>query len=368
MGYALQSILGHMPLTEALRTQVSGVPNPFPDEFFKTSPGNRILGDRAKYIRISGERRTSKRVKYGAPAIRRSLRDIGDQAIRCLHDFESFAIDMLVLQQLRAFEKYQQDQGVDWLRYQLQEAARRQQNTRVITTASVLRHGAIYWDSNGDLLPSSSGADTNYTIDFQIPASHKNQISGIVDSSWALASTDIPTHINNLQQFAIQETGMRLTAALYGINVSRYIRQNSFCQAFLSRNPDFNSKLVTTNEIPDGLFGIDKWIPVWSSFYEKDDGTIAEIWDDDLCVFVPNVSQPDRMTWFAQFEGSFPVPKSIEIQRDPMSAINNFELVYGMGSYAQITVSPPGVEVNYFDTFLPGIRNEKAVFQVDCAF
>lgn len=345
------------------------MPNPFPDEFFTVESGNRILGNQAAYIRISGERRTAKRVHYGAPARRRNLRPIADQAVAMLHSYESFPIDMLTLQKLRSFEQYQQDRGVDYLRHNLEEAARRQQNTRIIATASVLRYGKLYFNSDGDLLPSSSGADSNLTVDFAVPATHQDQINGIIDASWANVNTDIPTHINNLQQYALQETGMELEACLYGINVPKYIRQNVFCTAYLSRNSDFNGQIVRTNEIPDGLFGIKKWIPVWKSFYESDDdGTVSEIWNDDLAVFVPNVDQPNKMGWWKAYEGSFPVPRTLDVQRDPMSAITSAEIVYGMGSYAQLSLNPVGAEVYHFDTFLPALRNEKAIFQVDTAF
>lgn len=345
------------------------MPNPFPKQLFQTSPGNRVMGDRAAYVRVSGERRTMRRAKYGAPATRRALRDIGEQKVRMLHDFESFAIDMMVLQQLRSFEKFQQDMGMDWVRYQLDEAARRIENTRVITTASALRSGAIYWDTAGNLLPNSSGADANQTIDFGIPATHKNQCNGVIDSPWSLTGTDIPGQIAGLQRFSLEETGMPLTACLYGKSVAKYIRQNSFCQAFLSRNPSLNDKLSMNTEIPSGLFGIRDWIPVYTSFYETDDvGTVAEVWNDDLAVFIPNIDQPDKMDWWKLFEGSMPVPRSLDVQRDPMSVIKDAEIVYGMGSYAVPTVSPPVVECYTFDTFLPAIRNEKSIFMAQVAF
>lgn len=368
MSKALESIIGHAPLTESLRATSSGVPNPFPPELFTVSPRNRVLGDRAKYIRITGERRTAKRVVYGAPGKRRALRDVGEQGVRCFHNSESFALDMTILQKLQAFEQYTQDEGMDFLAYQIQEAAKRQQNTRVITTGSILRHGAVYWDSEGNLLPTSSGADASYTIDFGVPASHKDQINGIVTAPWSLVNTDIPGHIRAIKNYARQETGLELTAALYGKNISKYIMQNNLCQAFMSRNDSRNEKFLATGEISSGLFDIADWRPVYSSFYEKDDGTIAEVWDDDLIVFLPEISQPDKMNWWAMYEGSYPVPRSLDVQRDPMSAIRNFEIVYGQGSYATITVTPPGVDVHDFDTFLPAIRNEKATFHVDTAF
>ena len=79
-------------------------------------------------------------------------------------------------------------------------------------------------------------------------------------------------------------------------------------------------------------------------------------------------SQADKMTWWTCFEGSVPVPKSLDVQRDPMAAISSFEIVYGIFSYAAIKMDPPGIDVFHGDTFLPGLRNEKAPFLAVVAF
>ncbi len=367
MSVALEDIIGFMPLTESLRSVASGVPDPFPAELSTVSPKNQVMGDRAKYIRIKGERRTAKLAKYGAPSKRRSLLDIADQRVRMMHTFEEFQVDPNVLQKLMSFEQYQQDEGMDWLNYQIEEAARRTANTRIITKASVLRYGAIYWDVDGNLLPSSSSAVETYS--FNIPATHQNQCNANISASWLLHTTDILGDIRNLQQYAIQETGMPLETALYGINVPKYISQNDYCMSYLSRNPGMNEAILTTGQVPDGFGGIKRWVPVYTSFYESDDaGTVSEIWSDDLVTFMPALNQPDKMNWWGMFEGSFAVPRSIEVARDPLTALKNFETVYGMFSYGEVTPNPPGITIHHGDVWLPGLRNEKALFQAVVAF
>lgn len=366
MSKSLQTILGYMPLTEALRATSSGVPNPFPQELFNVAPANRIMGDRAKYIRITGERRTAQFAKYGSPARRRSLRDISSQNVRMMHSFESFPIDLTVLQQLQSFEQYVQDEGVDWLSYQLEEAAKRQVNARIIATASTLRYGEIYIDTNGNLLPTSSGAAETYS--FNVPSSHKDQINGVISASWALSSTDILGQLRNLRQYAAQETGIMPTTALYGVNVPSYIQNNDYALSYLSRNTSMNDKIMNSGEIPDGFGDIKRWIPVYTSFFEDADGTNQEIWNDDLVVFLPDLNQPDKMNWWAMYEGSFPIPRTLDVQRDPMQTIRNAETVYGNFSYGTLTINPVGAEIYHGDTFLPGLRNEKAIFMADVAF
>lgn len=37
------------------------------------------------------------------------------------------------------------------------------------------------------------------------------------------------------------------------------------------RHPSQNEYWMETGEIPDGMFGIKKWVPVYKGFYEGDD-------------------------------------------------------------------------------------------------
>ena len=366
MAYPLTDILGFAPLTESLKAVASGVPNPFPPELFTVKPGNRILGDRAKFIRITGERRTSKFVKYGATSVSRSLRDVADQAVRMLHTHEDISIELVQMQNLRSFESYTQDQGMDWLRYQIEEAGKRPQNTRIISVASVLRYGQIYIDSSGNLLPTSAGAAV--TVDFNVPATHKNQINGNISASWALTGTDIPGDINRLQVYSLQETGMPLKTALYGKNVRKYLTQNDYVLDYLARDGRGRDALMYDATIPQGLFGIDDWRPVYTSFFEDDNATLQEMWNDDLIVFMPDLKQPDKMSWWEAWEGSFPVPRRFEVLRSGMDPFANHEIVYGQFGYALPRLDIPSYTVHYGDTFLAGPRSEKAIFQAIVAF
>lgn len=361
MAYSIQQILGHIPLTKSLRTNAK-VPNPFPEELFTVRPENRVTGDRAQWITINTERKTAVSVPYGSPSVSRQLLQIGERPTRLLHLFENIRIDMNMLLALRSFEQYTQDRGRDWLNHQLVEAGRRVGNAELVATSTTLRFGAIYRDVDGNVLPNSTGAQD--TFSFGVPATHQTQINSIVTASWALTNTDIPGHLRNLHQFNAQEHGPRLKTALYGINIPKYMMQNDFVQAHLVRNPSMNEKFLSTNEIPDGLFGFN-WIPVYEGFIENAAGTNVELWDDDLIVFMPDISQPDNMDWWGMFEGSFMVPRSLNVQRDGLAVAGNFEETFGKFSYANTELDPPGATIRYGHTFLPGLRNPNAIYQMD---
>ena len=367
MSKSIQQLLAYTPLTKALRATSSGVPNPFPKAFFEVRDKNRVMGDRLKYVRITGERRTAKLAKYGSPARRVSLRDFGSQDVRMMFVFDEIQLDLIILAQLQAFEKYQQDEGKDYMQYQFEAAGKRIGNAEVVSVASVLANGALYYDSDGNFLPTSAGAAEIYS--FNIPANNQNQLNGIISSSWKYPNADIPGMIRNLQFQSAKDTGHELTTALYGINIPDYLIQNNFALPFLSRNMDYNGKWLSNGEVPPALFGIKNWIPVYKTFFEDQNGVNQSMWPADQITFCPDISQPEAIdNWWAMYEGSYPVPKRLDIPREPSAILNNFTHEYGTFSYGTINTDVPGATVRYGRVWLPGIRNEKAVYQATVAF
>jgi hypothetical protein len=354
----LNKILGHHPLTSAVRTVASGVPDPFPKEFAVVKPQNRILGNQAEHIRLDGQRQTARLTVYGAPARRHGLMDVASQPMKLLHSHEDFPIDVIRMQNLRSFEKWAQDKGIDWLGYQVDEGGKRHGNARVITKASTLAYGALYWNATGDLLPSSSGAIE--TFDFNIPATHKNQINGIITVPWSLVQANIPGNVRSIMQYSRDETGMEIETALYGKNVVDYFLRNDLMQPFLVRN-NYNQQMMDTNEVPSGMLGIKTWKPVYQTLYKDQNGTLQHLWNDDLIVFCPAIDQPNKMTWWQAYEGSYPVPKSLNIPRGP--DMSNFETEYGQFGYAKPNPDVPSYDVHHGDTWLYAPENEKALFQ-----
>ncbi len=326
-------------------------------------PGNRLIGDRAQYFRKYGQRKTSYLVKFGAPAKRHPLQQLDNQGLRLIHSHESFEINLAVMQELQSLERFVQDKGMEWMAYQIQEAGRRHGNTRIATVATTLRYGAIYWDANGNLLPSSSGAAETYS--FNIPATHQNQLNGIIAVSWLNNNADIPGDIQAIQEFALQETGMPLETVLYGKNVRKAVTTNDLMQSFLARNQVWGDKFISTGVVPTEVFGLE-WRPAWTLFYEDQTGTVQPLWDDNMAVFLPKLAQPDDMSdWWAFYEGSYPCPKSLEIAADPKAMLSdrNFETVYGQFGYARPSTEVPGWDCHHGDTWLGALRNERAIFQ-----
>lgn len=358
MAYSLQQILGFQPITKAIQQTTTGVPNPFPAELMTTT--ENIVGNKGTYVQWTGERRTSRLVKYGSPAKNADLRPVSDRTLKLMHTFESVAMDPLIFKYLRSANKWEWDKPLEEVKRQVKEHKQKFENLRVSAIAHAFRRGRLDFDADGNLLPNASGAIE--TVDFGFNANNQNQLNGIISASWALANTNIPLHLRNLKKRARRLTGYPLKIALYGENIPGYFTQNDYVLDYLARNDKMNAAYLDSahGEIPNGLFGF-TWIPVYEAFFEDSAGTNQDLWDADAVTFLPSVSDD----WYSMMQGSFEVPTTINILNDAEAAMRSTETVYGQFGYGCVTHNPVTVNGYFGDTFLPLIKNPDAVFQAD---
>lgn len=360
MSKSINQVLGYLTLTGSIQATTSGIPRPLPDAFMKTS--RKVIGDKGRYTRVTGERRTARIAKYGSPARAHQLRDVGEVDVKLLHTFESVQFNPLVFKQLRSKTALELDQALDEVSRQVSETRRIFDNLRVATTMQVLHKGTLYVDREGNLLPNSSGAIETYS--FQMNANNQNQLNGLIPNSWALANTDIPLSIRKIKKQALRTTGYPLTHALYGENVVSYLVQNNYVLDWMVRNPAMRDRYAETGELPDGFLGIKKWIPVYEGFYEDQNGTNQDLWGADDVTFTPDPTEE----WWEVLEGSFEVPTTLNVVSDAESAMRSTATVYGMFGYGALTLNPPTVWGYYGDTFLPVLRNPDTIYQSTVAF
>lgn len=348
-----------MTLTGSIKATTSGIPQPLPEGFFKAT--RKVVGNKGRYTRVTGERRTAPISKYGAPARRLGLRDIGEVDVKLIHTFDEQALDPLVMKQLRSKDAFTLDMGLDEVKRQITEFATRFNNLRIATTLQVLKNGVLYYDAEGNLLPSSSGAIETHS--FQMSANNQNQLNGIISASWALSNTNIPLQLRLLRKRATRLTGYPVRLAIYGENIPTYLTQNDYVIDYLARSPVKRDQFLETAEIPDGLFGF-TWIPAYEAFYEDDSGTNQDLWGADTIVFTPNVEESGA-DWWEVLEGSFEVPTTVNVMSDAEQAMRSLSTVYGQFGYGVVTHNPPTVVGYYGDTFIPCLKNPDVIFQSD---
>lgn len=362
MARSPQEILNYLPLSTAVEEVKTGIPDVLPPEFFSVK--EQVLGDKANYIKYTGTRQVARLTPYGSPPRQTRKVDISDQAVRLLHAYEEMPFSQELYDIFRQWEDYkpQQARALQQIDHQARVFRQRFDNLRVAATTMVLGNmGILYFDVDGNLLPSSSGADL--TVDFGVSANNKNQINGIISASWATAATDIITQIINLKKIAVQTTGYPLETVLYGSKIPGYFAANTTVQNFMARNSSMNDFFLKTHEIPQGFMDL-KWKPAYNSFFNDSGGTNREIFDGDRAVFCPKI---DKNVW-TFFEGSFPVPSEYGvIYPDATAALKAMVDRYGMGRYAYIPnpTTPVTIMDAAFDTFMPMLRVPDAFFFCD---
>lgn len=359
MAKTLQQILGYVYLTGLVEDIKTGVPDILPPAFWNLK--TETLGDQGRYTRYAGTRQTARRVEYGSSSRKRQLSAIGSFDVKLNHLFEHIDLDVKLYQSLRAYNDYKvQRMGMEEVERQAFQFRALFDNTRRSMVYSMLSKGAIYWDSDGNLLPSSSGA--SLTIDYGLGANNQNQLNGIIGTSWATASADIVGDLRQIKQASMQLTGYEPKYAFYGIDIPKYLSENTTVQAYLSRNPQTHQKWLDTGEIPDGLFGY-TWVPAYMAFYQDDTGTNQTWWAADKITFCP---EPDNML-YELMEGTYPVPKSFMPMATLQNTIDSFDLRTGMFGYGLPIQDPMTARLYFGDTSLPIWKIPDALYIADVA-
>lgn len=350
-------MLGYVYLTGVIQRIKTGIPDMLPAPF--TSIKKQVLGNSGRYTRTFGVRTLAPRSEYGAAARKRALLGVEVQDVKLVHMFEQIEMDPLMLQTLRAYDSYDvQKMGIDEVNRQQAEFRQRFDNARLSMIYSMLANGAIYYDANGDMLPSSSGAQV--TVDYGVSANNQNQLNGIITASWANANTDIPGQLRALKNRALQLTGYPLKYAFYGKNVPSYLTQNNYVLDYLSRNVSHAQKFLDQAELPDGLFGY-TWVPVYTAFYEDATGTKNSFFGDDKVVFTPEINADV----YELLEGSYQVPSSFNAVSNMSSALGSLRTVHGQFSYAVPIHNPPTAQMFFGDTVIPVWKIPDAIFIAD---
>ena len=352
MAETLESVLGAETLTGLIASPMGGVPADIIPPGFMDGPARPVDGDTASWYQYANTRVAAKMRSYGGKSIPRDLTGVTERKAKCVHAFENFQHKMTTLENLRSFDSpAKQKRGKQLLAIETAESRTYLNNLRIGVFLSMLRYGKIYFGSDGQLLPSSSGALT--TVDFEVPASH---IANTVINEWDTASTDIAGQIAALRVARRKSSGAKIDVAFYGSGILGLLASNTQAAQILANDVTMAASFKS-GVIPDGLYGIAKWYPVAEGFMESADGTQTSWFGANHLTFCPAPSS----LWLETVEGSFPVPSNLRVAADAEQAAMDFSDVNGMFSYAEITTDPPGIKQMYGDTFLNCLKVPTAV-------
>lgn len=361
MSKTLQQILGGKNLTGVIQGVKPGVPKDlFPPAF--VTPTRTVEGDHCTYRKVSGTRKTARLVQYGSPSVARNLSGVSELPVKLMHSKEHITHAPAVLMNLTNLgDENKQKLGQGEITRQTAEFKDLFTNLRYSVVYSILRYGAVYFDGNGNLLPSSTGAVT--TIDFGMSANNKNQLNGIISASWATAGTSIHAQIAALKKAARKATGYPITHCFYGSNILDDFLTNTKLKELINRTSVLQSGFAA-GEIPNGFLGL-QWHPMSEAFFNDNSGTDQDWFSSDICVFTPDPS-PE---WWEVIEGTYPIPTDIgKISADGAGALGQVTEAAGMFSYAQLLTDPVTIKQIAGDTFIICLKVPNAIYIADVEF
>ncbi len=360
----IQDILAWRNISESIQKVETGIPNRLPPQF--TSVKEQVNGDRTTWVTFRGQRQVARRTEYGAPSRTRTMRPIGEQSAICLHFNENIKIQSELHMRLRnPNDLLAQVMAQKELARHGADHRTLFDNTRVAVTTMMLSKGYVWFDEDGSVLPSSSGA--GLTFDYAIGAANRDQLGGIIDIGWDDPDAPIAQQIENVAVKMRQNTGRILKNAFYGKNVAQNLFQNNTLKPYWVYNSKmYESFAATPGRVPQGFAGLD-WHFMGDTFFDDATETVQPMWDDDQVTFTPEI---DRNV-YTLFEGSItaPVYGAPTIGGDLLGTCNgNFQEIYGMGGYCVPEVDPVGLKYVMFDTFVPVWKNELDLFIADTVF
>ena len=361
MAKTIQQLLAAPNMLGIIQSVKTGVPNPYDPALMSTV--KQVTGDYGTYNKVEGTRQTARLVQYGSASVRRAQKGLTQMNVKLIHSFEHQFHNPIVLQNLMELDRPDvQQMGMAEIGRQSAEFKVLFDNLRVSALSSAFALGCIYFDGDGNLLPSSAGAVI--TIDFGIPAGNKDQVGGLVDTKWETTTANIPAQIDAIMAYALRQTGYPLTTAYYGSSIFKWLLANDYVQKLMASNNALQNSLLQ-HVIPDGFLRL-KWRPAASSFFVDQDGTSQTIFPADAVTLTPDVT----LDWYEMLEGTYLVPTNVgNISGNAVQATQqNVMIAKGMFSYAQVLSDPVTVKQMAGDTFLPVIKVPGAVFVLDVDF
>jgi hypothetical protein len=363
---SIQDIMAWRNISASVQKVETGIPNRLPSQFMTVKED--VLGDRTTYLTFYGQRQTARRVEYGAPSRSRTLRPSGEQSVTLVHFSEHVKLRQELWLQLReANSLMAQKKAQEEIARAGRDHRQLFDNTRIASIISMLANGKVWFDAGGNILPSA--ASSALTVDYAIPANNRNQLNGIIGTSWANVAAPIVQNIEDIKIQMMKNTGREPAHAFYGSNIANYLYTNNTVGKYWQYNSALYGQFqATPGVIPNGTFGIANWHRMGDSFFASNTNSESETinmqWDGDLLTITPEIT-PNTYTLY---EGSIPVPTRLGVENSAEAALAAVEIVYGIGGYAVLEADPVGIKSVYFDTFLNHWKTPADMFQADVAF
>lgn len=358
---SINSILSFVPLTESVQVIADGLPRVLPDAFWSLTED--VPGTKARLIESVGQRQVARVSPANSPPRPTGKLTLNDRAIVLLSAIEEMEFDEELCNIFQNWEAYtpQQEWSMRQVAYQGEAFRRRFENLEIASVLNFVSNGGVnYYDGEGALLPTSSGA--TLTVDQGVPANNKGQLNGLLTGSFADSAFDIPGFLT--QKFkprAIGDTGYPSRVAIYGGNIPGYMKSNNYVKGIWDFQSEYANHYASTGQIKNGFLGFE-WIPASEAYWQDQSGTNQFPFPADQITFMPEVTKQT----YTFYRGSKKVPTQFGPMPSGEAALRAFSEVFGRGRYAYIPMGGTFRIIDVaFTTFLPRFKVPGSLYFLD---
>jgi hypothetical protein len=240
---------------------------------------------------------------------------------------------------------------------QFDKFAARHKIFRAVCLAKSLADGEIHFRSDDVVLESSSGAQ--YTVDFAVPAGHKDQLDyngggDIIGTAWDAAGALILRDLDEIR-IAAQEEGAEEPRHiwLHG-DAKQWLRANTELKGYIQATPEKANAILDGSMIED----LNGW--TWHFFsgtYTASDGTAQPYIPRTKAIITPDVGP-----WLKAANGSELIPTQIGVFSTPDEALANAVEIFGDFAYVALEHNPLSLRMFMGTNFIHAFANPNAVW------
>jgi hypothetical protein len=340
-----------------------GVPFTLPGQLL-TPSATKPRTDKVEWLEYKGTRQGARVVARSSPSRARELPGATRRYATALNFKETMTIDPDMQDALKSDNPIVNQNAQIKFINDMANFREFFDTSRVNAVASVFANGAIYIDTNGNLLPNSTGAVETVgpgiaTAQMLIPGAATGGDAGKYSlGDFSNASTNIAGALRGYRDSLRRLNNYTADTIIYGVNMPDYLAKNTVHKEYFARYPEIRASLVAKNEIPNGTLGFN-WTPVHEMYMAVAGATPAA--DDTTNTwFGPNfigIMPTIEGNWYELFEGGNLVPKGIAGPQSSMDdMLNLLDVVNGQYSFAEMTSNPVALNVHMGDSFLPVIK------------
>ena len=366
--YGIGDLLSPTNLIEAYQRLASiHTTNPLFD-FYNAKAATQADGDTFEFVVFDDTRNAAPINFRGSPARTLDTQGADKKTVSPIHVFNEITIPSASVEFLReANSPSIQDRGMAELRRQMELFAKRHAVTRAVTLAHTFR-GAVYFDSNGLPLESSSGAAT--TVDLGVGATHKTQLahasnggSDIIATAWDNPIASILTDLRQIRDAAEYDrcpipkhVWMNTVAIPWIVNndeIADFVRLGSN-PAEVGKQLEMYAGMTNMLVIGDWTFHFTN-----ASYVGADGSTVRPVVPLTTAIITPDVNDGD---WFLHLESSETIPTDDGVIGSLDEYFSKTRKVFGDFAYARIADNPLKVTMRMGMNFGYFFKEPNAVY------